>query len=203
MVVNKIWICEKPLHVKGKSKEILSSEISGASSILLQVIFQNTSSEVIKEDRKTSILGTPTESALLEFGLLLGGDFDAVRREANILKVDPFNSVRKKMSVLVAYPHGGKRAFCKGASEIVLGMCNKFIDFNGESVILSQEQVKNITDVIDSFASESLRTLCLAFKNIDDSSVENDIPDDGYTLIAVVGIKILCALGSRMKFKLV
>ncbi|XP_021833296.1 putative calcium-transporting ATPase 11, plasma membrane-type isoform X2 [Prunus avium] len=189
MVVNKIWICEKPLHVKGKSKEILSSEISGASSILLQVIFQNTSSEVIKEDGKTSILGTPTESALLEFGLLLGGDFDAVRREANILKVDPFNSVRKKMSVLVAYPHGGKRAFCKGASEIVLGMCNKFIDFNGESVILSQEQEKNIKDVIDSFASESLRTLCLAFKNIDDSSIENDIPDNGYTLIAVVGIK--------------
>ncbi|BFG38037.1 hypothetical protein CerSpe_243110 [Prunus speciosa] len=190
MVVNKIWICEKSLDVKGnESKEILSSEISGASSILLQVIFQNTSSEVIKEDGKTSILGTPTESALLEFGLLLGGDFDAVRREVNILKVEPFNSVRKKMSVLVAHPHGGKRAFCKGASEIVLGMCNKFIDFNGESVILSREQVKNITDVINSFASEALRTLCLAFKNIDDSSIENDIPDDGYTLIAVVGIK--------------
>ncbi|XP_008244263.1 PREDICTED: calcium-transporting ATPase 4, plasma membrane-type-like [Prunus mume] len=191
MVVNKIWICEKPLDVKGnESKEILNSEISGASSILLQVIFQNTSSEVVKEDDgRTSILGTPTESALLEFGLLLGGNFDAVRREVNILKVEPFSSVRKKMSVLVADPHGGKRAFCKGASEIVLGMCNKFIDFKGESVILSREQVKNITDVINSFASEALRTLCLAFKNIDDSSIENDIPDDGYTLIAVVGIK--------------
>ncbi|KAI5318280.1 PREDICTED: calcium-transporting ATPase [Prunus dulcis] len=156
MVVNKIWICEKPLDVKGnESKEILSSEISGASSILLQVIFQNTSSEVIKEDGRTSILGTPTESALLEFGLLLGGDFDAVRGEVNILKVEPFNSVRKKMSVLVAHPHGGKRAFCKGASEIVLGMCY-------------------------SLPRTALRTICLAFKNIDDSSIENDIPDDGY-----------------------
>ncbi|CAL8169547.1 unnamed protein product [Prunus armeniaca] len=190
MVVNKIWICENLLDVRGnESREILRSEISGASSILLQVIFQNTSSQVIKEDGKTSISGTPTESALLEFGLLLGGDFDAVRREVNILKVEPFNSVRKKMSVLVANPHGEKQAFCKGASEKVLGMCNKFIDFKGESVILSPEQEKNITDVINSFASEALRTLCLAFKNIDDSSIENDIPDDGYTLIAVVGIK--------------
>ncbi|CAB4316981.1 unnamed protein product [Prunus armeniaca] len=190
MVVNKIWICENLLDVRGnESREILRSKISGASSILLQVIFQNTSSQVIKEDGKTSILGTPTESALLEFGLLLGGNFDAVRREVNILKVEPFNSVRKKMSVLVAHPHGAKRAFCKGASEIVLGMCNKFIDFNGESVILSLEQEKNITGVINSFASKALRTLCLAFKNIDDSSIENDIPDDGYTLIAVVGIK--------------
>ncbi|CAL9025626.1 unnamed protein product [Prunus brigantina] len=190
MVVNKIWICENLLDVRGnESREILRSKISGASSILLQVIFQNTSSQVIKEDGKTSISGTPTESALLEFGLLLGGDFDAAHREVKILKVEPFNSVRKKMSMLVANPHGEKQAFCKGASEKVLGMCNKFIDFKGESVILSPEQEKNITDVINSFASEALRTLCLAFKNIDDSSIENDIPDDGYTLIAVVGIK--------------
>lgn len=190
MVVTKTWIGEKSIDVKGnESKDVVKSEISGALSILLQVIFQNTSSEVIKDDGKTSILGTPTESALLEFGLLLGGDFDAQRREFKILKIEPFNSVRKKMSVLVALPHGGIRAFCKGASEIVLGMCNKFIDCNGESVNLSREEANNIMDVINSFASEALRTLCLAFKDIDDSSVNNDIPDDGYTLIAVVGIK--------------
>lgn len=190
MVVTKTWIGEKSIDVKGnESKDVVKSEISGALSILLQVIFQNTSSEVIKDDGKTSILGTPTESALLEFGLLLGGDFDAQRREFKILKIEPFNSVRKKMSVLVAQPHGGIRAFCKGASEIVLGMCNKFIDCNGESVNLSQEEANNIMDVITSFASEALRTLCLAFKDIDDSSVNSDIPDDGYTLIAVVGIK--------------
>lgn len=190
MVVTKTWIGEKSIDVKGnESKDLVKSEISGALSILLQVIFQNTSSEVIKDDGKISILGTPTESALLEFGLLLGGDFDAQRREFKILKIEPFNSVRKKMSVLVALPHGGIRAFCKGASEIVLGMCNKFIDCNGESVNLSREEANNIMDVINSFASEALRTLCLAFKDIDDSSVNNDIPDDGYTLIAVVGIK--------------
>ncbi|KAK9922085.1 hypothetical protein M0R45_030566 [Rubus argutus] len=190
MVVTKTWIGEKSIDVKGnENKDVVKSEISGALSILLQVIFQNTSSEVIKDDGKTSILGTPTESALLEFGLLLGGDFDAQRREFKILKIEPFNSVRKKMSVLVALPHGGIRAFCKGASEIVLGMCNKFIDCNGESVNLSREEANNIMDVINSFASEALRTLCLAFKDIDDSSVNSDIPDDGYTLIAVVGIK--------------
>lgn len=190
MVVTKIWIGEKSIDVKGnESKDVVKSEISGALSILLQVIFQNTSSEVINDDGKTSILGTPTESALLEFGLLLGGDFDAQRREFKILKIEPFNSVRKKMSVLIALPHGGIRAFCKGASEIVLGMCNKFIDCNGESVNLSREEANNIMDVINAFASEALRTLCLAFKDIDDSSVNNDIPDDGYTLIAVVGIK--------------
>jgi Ca2+-transporting ATPase len=192
MVVEKIWISEKIMEVKGNaSDDVLKSEISGSVlGILLQAIFQNTGSEVVKDESgKDTILGTPTESALLEFGLLLGGNFDAQRREFKILKVEPFNSVRKKMSVLVALPDGGVRAFCKGASEMILGMCDRVVDSNGESVPLPEEQEKNIADVINGFASKSLRTLCLAFRDIDNTSSENNIPDNGYTLIAVVGIK--------------
>jgi len=191
-VVEKIWISEKIMEVKGNaSDDVLKSEISGSVlGILLQAIFQNTGSEVVKDESgKDTILGTPTESALLEFGLLLGGNFDAQRREFKILKVEPFNSVRKKMSVLVALPDGGVRAFCKGASEMILGMCDRVVDSNGESVPLPEEQEKNIADVINGFASKSLRTLCLAFRDIDNTSSENNIPDNGYTLIAVVGIK--------------
>nr|POE71717.1 putative calcium-transporting atpase 11, plasma membrane-type [Quercus suber] len=191
MAVVKVWISEKSIDIKGNASDLLKSEISGrVLGILLQAIFQNTGSEVVKDDNgKNTILGTPTESALLEFGLLLGGDFDAQRREFKILKVEPFNSVRKKMSVLVALPKGGVRAFCKGASEIILRMCDKVVDYNGESVNLSEEQEKDIADVINGFASGALRTLCLAFKDVDDTSIENSIPDSGYTLIAVVGIK--------------
>ncbi|XP_057982051.1 putative calcium-transporting ATPase 11, plasma membrane-type isoform X2 [Malania oleifera] len=191
MVVNKIWICRKSNDINGKKSEnVLKSRVTEkALSILLQAIFHNTSSEVVKDkDGKNCILGTPTESALLEFGLLLSGDFDTQHRESMIVNIEPFNSVRKKMSVLVTIPCGGFRAFCKGASEIVLRMCDKVIEKNGESVPLSQEDARNVADVIDGFASEALRTLCLAFKDIDDTSSDS-IPGDGYTLIAVVGIK--------------
>ncbi|KAJ7972189.1 Calcium-transporting ATPase [Quillaja saponaria] len=192
MVVDKLWMCEKSMEIKGSESEgMLKSAISeSAVSILLQAIFQNTASEVVKDEAgKNSILGTPTESALLEFGLLLGGDFDAQRKEYKILKVEPFNSVRKKMSVLVALPDGGLRVFCKGASEIVLKMCNKIIDNNGEPVDLLEEQERNVTGVINGFASEALRTLCLVFKDINETTNEASIPDTGYTMIAVVGIK--------------
>lgn len=191
MVVTKIWLCEKSIEIKGKeSEDMLKSELSeGVLSILLQVIFQNTGSEVVNVDGNITIYGSPTETAILEFGLLLGADFDEQRRNISILKIEPFNSVRKKMSLLVARPNGRKRAFCKGASEIILRMCNKFVDPNGEPLDLSDQHVSNITDVINSFASEALRTLCLAFKDIDDSSDERTIPEEGYTLVAVVGIK--------------
>ncbi|MED6126006.1 putative calcium-transporting ATPase 11, plasma membrane-type [Stylosanthes scabra] len=192
MVVNKIWICEKEAEIKGnESAEKLKTEIpEEVMSILLQAIFQNTSSEVVKDKTgKNTILGTPTESALLEFGLLTGGDFDAQRSTYKIIKVEPFNSVRKKMSVLVSLPDGGVRAFCKGASEIILRMCDKIIDCNGNAVDLPEEQANKVNDVINGFASEALRTLCLAVKDIDATEGENSIPENGYTLIAIVGIK--------------
>ncbi|KAF4354685.1 hypothetical protein G4B88_029529 [Cannabis sativa] len=88
-----------------------------------------------------------TETAILEFGLLLGAEFKEQRKDMNILKIEPFNSARKKMSVLVGRPNGGKRAFCKGASEIILSMCNKVIDSKGEPIDLSDQQAKNVSDV--------------------------------------------------------
>ncbi|KAK7841348.1 putative calcium-transporting atpase 11, partial [Quercus suber] len=73
MAVVKVWISEKSIDIKGNASDLLKSEISGrVLGILLQAIFQNTGSEVVKDDNgKNTILGTPTESALLEFGLLL------------------------------------------------------------------------------------------------------------------------------------
>nr|GMD84473.1 putative calcium-transporting ATPase 11, plasma membrane-type [Ipomoea batatas] len=192
MVVNKTWICGKVNMVKTfHDRGNISSEISdNVLAILLQAIFHNTGSEVVKnKEGKISIMGSPTESAILEYGLGLGGDFDDQRKDCKLLKVEPFNSEKKKMSVLVALPDGTIRAFCKGAAEIVLRMCDRAIDGNGEFVHLSGGQLENITNVITEFASEALRTLCLAFKDIEDGCLENNIPEFGYTLIAVVGIK--------------
>ena len=193
MVVNKIWICQKTTEINSRgSEDVLNISLSEkVLNLLLQSIFQNTSSEVVKgKDLKKNIIGTPTETALMELGMLLGGDFNAYREEDNIVKVEPFNSNKKTMSVLVALPgSGGFQAFCKGASEIILKMCDKIVNAEGEAIPLSEEQRKDITDVINNFACEALRTLCLAFKDINGISSADSIPEDGYTLISLIGIK--------------
>ncbi|KAL7234494.1 hypothetical protein ACSBR1_017993 [Camellia fascicularis] len=190
MVLTKLWICGDAKSVKGnEARNSLFSLSERLLGILLQSIFQNTSSEVVKgKDGKTNILGTPTETALLEFAMLFK-DLNASWKESKIVKVEPFNSVKKKMSVLVALPGGGLRAFCKGASEIILKICNNIVNEDGDSVALSEEQRKNVTNVINSFSCEALRTLCMAYKDIKDGSQVDSIPDDDYTLIVVVGIK--------------
>ncbi|KAL8098298.1 calcium-transporting ATPase 4, plasma membrane-type-like [Apium graveolens] len=194
MVVTKLWICDKAREIGSgdNTGNALKRSISEKLlSIFLHSIFLNTNSEVVKDKNgKINIMGSPTESALLEFALLFQGDYMAQCKQVKIVKVEPFNSVKKKMSVVVALPGGGYQAFCKGASEIILGMCDKIVSKNGESAPLSQEQRKKITNVINGFASEALRTLCLAFQDMETSqSNEDHIPESNYTLIAVVGIK--------------
>ncbi|KAG2699003.1 hypothetical protein I3843_07G172600 [Carya illinoinensis] len=193
MTVVKACICGK-INDVGSSKETSSigSEIpSSALSILLQSIFTNTGGEIVKnKDEKVEILGTPTDTALLEFGLLLGGNFQSERQALNIVKVEPFNSVKKRMGVVLELPNGGFRVHSKGASEIVLAGCDKVIDSNGEIVALNETSINHLKDTIDQFASEALRTLCLAYMEIENEySAESPIPTKGYTCIGIVGIK--------------
>ncbi|KAI3683009.1 hypothetical protein L1987_83459 [Smallanthus sonchifolius] len=191
MVVTRLWAAGETKEIK--SKDQLKSSISEkVLTVMLQSVFFNTNSEIVKDETgKTSIIGSPTETALLEFGLLFQENYSQEIKNVKIIKVDPFNSVKKKMSVLVALSNGNFRAFCKGASEIILNMCDKIMNEDGEIVEMSEKQRKGISDVINGFACEALRTICLAFKDLDNGSISNsnDIPESNYTVLAVVGIK--------------
>ncbi|VFQ91157.1 unnamed protein product [Cuscuta campestris] len=205
MVVTKTWVSgEVKIVETGEGRgqnNMMSPEIpKNVLDIVLQAIFHNTGADVVKgKDGKRSILGSPTESAIVEYGLLLGGDLESQCRDCKVLKVEPFNSDKKKMSALVVLQDGKTRAFCKGASEIILRTCDRILDGNGEVVCLSEGQAESIMGVINEFASEALRTICLAFKDIEEEgNPENiTIPDSGYTLIAVVGIKDPVRLGVK------
>lgn len=162
-----------------------------AKKILVQSIFTNTGGEVVSnKEGKREILGSPTDTAILEFGLSLGGDFQVERKATKVLRVEPFNSTKKQMGVVLERPGGGVRAHCKGASEIVLAACDKVINKNGEVVALDDEKLTYLKSTIDSFAGEALRTLCLAYIDLESGvSAETPIPSSGYTCIGIVGIK--------------
>lgn len=105
-----------------KKVAIICSQIfDTAVETFLQSIFNNTGGEVvIYQDGKLETLGTTAETALLEFGLSMGGEFLPVCQEAELVKVDPFNSAKKRIGVVIQLPEGGYCVHCKGASEIVL-----------------------------------------------------------------------------------
>jgi Ca2+-transporting ATPase len=192
MTVVKSCICMtiKETNTPNSASTLCSEIPSSAVKLLLQSIFNNTGGEVVvNKEGKREILGTPTETALLEFALSLGGNFQAEKKSCKIIKVEPFNSTKKRMGVVLEVPEGGLQAHTKGASEIVLAGCDKVIDSSGKVVSLDDSSLKHLEDTINQFASEALRTLCLAYIEMDKFSPNDAMPVSGYTCIGIVGIK--------------
>ncbi|KAG6774076.1 hypothetical protein POTOM_021425 [Populus tomentosa] len=129
-------------------------------------------------------MGNSTETFWLEFGLSLGGDFQAERQPGKLVRAEPFNSTKKQTGVVVELPGGGLRAHTKGASEIVLAACNKVINSNGDD----EESINNLKATIDQFASEALRTLCMVLESGFSPDI-NPLPHSGHTCIGIAGIK--------------
>ncbi|KAK4416330.1 Calcium-transporting ATPase 2, plasma membrane-type [Sesamum alatum] len=135
-----------------------------------------------------------------------GGEVVAERQPCKVVKVEPFNSTKKRMGVVLELPEGVVRAHTKGASEIVLAACDKVINSDGEVVPLEEAAINHLTKTIEQLASEALRTLCLAYMDLENGfSADNEIPSSGFTCIGIVGIKesgyvlvlgVCCALQS-------
>ncbi|XP_070023558.1 calcium-transporting ATPase 2, plasma membrane-type-like isoform X2 [Nicotiana sylvestris] len=139
MTVVKTCFC---MNIKDVTKPSDASAIrsdipDSVLKTLLQSIFNNTGGEVVATKHgKPDILGTPTETAILQFGLALGGDFQAERQAGKLIKVEPLNSTKKRMGVVLELPEGGLRAHTKGASEIILAACDKVAKESADVIIL-------------------------------------------------------------------
>lgn len=211
MAVTKAWVAGK-LREVGNIKSDVSTK---CFDILLEGVFQNTGGDISESNDGSppSLLGTPTDTAILSFGLAMGGKYKACCSKGDMVRMEPFNSTRKTMGIVVAdHETGIFRAHWKGASEIVLQQCDKTINADGNIVPFDEAKMKEISGVIDTMADDALRTLCLAFREIDTCPGRNDlIPDQGLVLAAVVGIKdpvrpgvkeavqMCCAAGIKVK----
>ncbi|XP_048666629.1 phospholipid-transporting ATPase IK [Marmota marmota marmota] len=82
-------------------------------------------------------------------------------RVYQVLAMMDFNSVRKRMSVLVRNPEGSIRLYTKGADTVILERLHK----RGDMEMTTEE-------VLFAFAEETLRTLCLAYRKVKEEAYE-------------------------------
>lgn len=112
---------------------------------------------------------SPDEGALVEGAVILGYQFTARRPrsvtitvgsevlEYELLAVCEFNSTRKRMSAIFRCPDGKIRCYCKGADTVILERLGK------ENTI-----VEATLQHLEEYATDGLRTLCLAMREISD-----------------------------------
>ncbi|ETM54210.1 calcium-translocating P-type ATPase, PMCA-type [Phytophthora nicotianae] len=139
--------------------------------------------------------GNKTECALLQFVRDCGVDYPNVRANTEVGHMLTFSSKKKRMSVVVKRSASTCRIYTKGATEVVLGLCSKMKRLDGSVASLDGNQKEIIgTSIIEKYASQGYRTLCLSYRDVDTSADEisqwaDDEVEKDLTCIAIVGIE--------------
>ncbi|KAG9408095.1 hypothetical protein AC1031_021329 [Aphanomyces cochlioides] len=139
--------------------------------------------------------GNKTECALLQFAADMGVQYPEVRKTTHICHMITFSSAKKRMSVVVPLSATRCRIFTKGASEIVLGLCTSKLNLDGSVSEFGPADYALVnSSIIDKYANQAYRTLCLAYRDVDGSpedvkSWSDDDIEKDLTCICIVGIE--------------
>ncbi|WYZ35544.1 hypothetical protein EsH8_X_000191 [Colletotrichum jinshuiense] len=153
----------------GEFAKMLSAPVK---EILVNSISLNSTAFEGDVDGEKTYVGSKTETALL----LLARDFLGMgpvaeeRENATTLQLIPFDSGRKCMGIVVQLPDGRARLYIKGASEIVLAKCTQIFRDPSQDATLAQMTEANfetVTTLINAYASRSLRTIGIAYRDFE------------------------------------
>lgn len=155
-----------------------------------------------------------TDKAMIELMERFSVDFNALKnkhlKEGQFTRF-PFTSSRKRMSTIISdvgeTQFGyDKRILLKGASEKILASCTSYVNAEGQVVPLTDEMKQKINnDVIVNYAKQALRTIGVAYKDLQagdggpNHQEEAEGPEGkqgimkveqgGFTLITIFGIQ--------------
>ncbi|MEM1550356.1 MAG: cation-translocating P-type ATPase [Candidatus Bathyarchaeia archaeon] len=145
---------------------------NGDLRLLLQIAALCNDARLVEEEGWT-IRGDPTEGALLVVAAKAGLWRENLEKEMPRVGEVPFSSERKRMTTVHLLPSGKKIAYMKGAPEIVLEKCTMIL-VNGKKRRLSKEDKARILRVNEEMASQGLRNLGFAFKDLPESALPCD-----------------------------
>ncbi|CAK7272517.1 aminophospholipid translocase [Sporothrix epigloea] len=149
-------------------QNLQTHETAGAIDQFLSLLA--TCHTVIPEQKGNTIryqAASPDEGALVDGAVTLGYRFTArkprtviieangVEQQYELLAVCEFNSTRKRMSSIYRCPDGKIRCYCKGADTMILERLND-----------NNPHVEATLRHLEEYASEGLRTLCLAMREV-------------------------------------
>lgn len=207
LTLNQMTVVEAHVGRKRLNPPDDSSQLHPeVNSLLSEGIAQNTTGNVFvpKNGGEIEVSGSPTEKAILSWAVKLGMKFGVIRSETKVLHVFPFNSQKKRGGVALQRANSEVHIHWKGAAEIVLASCTRYIDSNG-SLQSIDEDMEFFKAAIDDMAAKSLRCVAIAYRSCELGKVPTDeeslgqwnLPEDDLVLLAIVGIKDPCRPGVK------
>ncbi|ONK69554.1 uncharacterized protein A4U43_C05F24190 [Asparagus officinalis] len=177
-----------------------------ASSLLVEGIAHNTTGDIFEpqDGGAIEVTGSPTEKAILSWGVKMGMKFTDVRSKASVLSLIPFNSDKKRGGVAIQSVDGKTHIHWKGAAELVLALCTFWLDTDGLVQEMTADKINYFKKSIKDMAEASLRCVAFAYRLYDLGEVPDvgsrdswNLPEDELILLGIVGIKDPCRPGVK------
>jgi Ca2+-transporting ATPase len=195
MTVRQIFVGERTIEVTGTGYEPEGEFRVDGSSIaprehedfvlILRIGALCNNSSV---DR-SSVLGDPTEGALLVAASKGNMKIDDVRKQYPRIAEIPFSSERRLMTTVHGNPSGRQVAYVKGSPERVLELC-KFIDLEGKKKRLNEKLRTELLGKNEEMANQALRVLGMAYRDLPDriSSYDEENLERDLVFVGFVGM---------------
>ncbi|XP_021899589.1 putative calcium-transporting ATPase 13, plasma membrane-type [Carica papaya] len=195
MQVTEFWAGQE--HVE---KATVSSISPFVIELIRQAVAVNTTGGVYKPNSgsKFEFSGSPTEKAILSWAVLeLNMDMNEMTQSCDILRVETFNSQKKRSGVLMMNKADSTlHVHWKGAAEMILAMCSSYYDASGIVKDLGDNERSILEQIIQGMAAKSLRCIAFAHSQISEDE-QKGIKEENLSLIGMVGIKDPCRPGVK------
>jgi len=197
MTVRELFVAGQSFEVKGEGYgphgEILfEGRATGAEHTepLLELatsLLACNNAELVLEDGTWKVIGDPTEGALLAAGHKAGGKRDEVERHLPKHHEIPFDSDRKRRTVIRRMPEGHLRAFVNGAPDVLLRRCTRIYSEEGVRS-LSDEDRRTTERQNEAMAGRALRVLGSAYRDLPHGIKAKEVTEDLEHELVFVGL---------------
>lgn len=149
-----------------------------SDALLYESISLNTTAFLdLTNEKKISVIGNPTEGAMLLWLHNQGVNYLDYREKVKLYQQVPFSTKYKFMASVVESPSFNKPMFyVKGAPEIILKHCNRIRIESG--VVDIETYRKDIENQLYAYNCKAMRTLVLAYKDADPNEQSFDRKTD-------------------------
>lgn len=157
----------------------------GADNTTLRIM---TFANDTKVDPDGKLIGDPTETALVQFGLDHNFDVREVLKSEPRVAELPFDSDRKLMSTIHKEPDGSYFVAVKGAPDQLIKRVTR-IEINGEVRPITDEDKQAILAINKDLAKQALRVLMMAYKTTSEiPTLESEVVESDLIFSGLVGM---------------
>tara|TARA_Y100000031_G_C8240783_1_gene395596 strand:- start:143 stop:2824 length:2682 start_codon:yes stop_codon:yes gene_type:complete len=195
MTVTDVYFDNKKIKVTGSGYNpvgdflVNSKKISAKNlELLLRIGYLCNNAKLNKKANKYKVVGDPTEGSLIVLGKKAKLEEEYMHKHFTLVEELPFDSNRKKMSVIFKNKINNKNeAYVKGAPDLLVQVCDRIYE-NGKIRKITKKDKNNVLKMNNAYASNALRVLGMAYKEVKTTKYSIDNIEKGLIFIGLVGM---------------